>query len=210
MSLKLVSAEAQRAALLWLVGSRAPVPLLCAVIPRLGDLTGVNTDGNSVSEVLVGLNDERVMAALLRSRWSASSQAISGWTAPTVAVDRNALRSLELMLRSGVSPDLRNGNQTTALMIAARQNNLEAMKHLLRAGAKPDLADRQGFTAAHWAVHKDRPLTLKVLSMLRRHGADLLTVDVHGRTCFELASSYAAELQRLGAAVRAEQLAAAG
>lgn len=188
--------------LIWLAERRWTRPLLRRLLPFARELNGLTADGRSLSELLVGLNDALVIKALMRTSWDPASPAVSGWTAPTVACDMDALDSLRAMLAAGVSPDVRNTNQTTALMIAARQNKLEHMEMLLEAKAAPNLADRQGWTAAHWCVHKNRPLTIEVLEKLRSHGADLLLEDLGGRTCFDLDSDYGEQLQALRESLR--------
>lgn len=189
--------------LLWAARRHFPPLIIRAAIPVAGGLNVANEHGSSLSEALIALNRSDVIAAMLHAGWKADSAGTSGWTAPTVACDLSAYVALDSLLGFGVSPDLRNKNHTTALMIAGRQNNLQAARTLLTARANPDLADCQGWTAAHWTVHKDRPQTLEMLELMHEFGADLETVDEHGRTCFELDSSRSSTLLALRERLRA-------
>jgi hypothetical protein len=175
-----------------------PARLVGALIPLVKDLNAVSADGGCLFEALIGMDDQRIVELMLLSNWNPASTAASGWASPTIAVDRNALKSLVALLHGGVSPDIRNVNQTTALMIAGRQNNLAAMALLRAAKANPDLQDKDGWTAAHWTVHKGRHDTMKALEQLRAMGANLFARDIHGQTCFDLESDCSVEVHALG------------
>jgi ankyrin repeat protein len=181
---------ARRTALAWMARRRLPALLVCKLISRVRDLNTLFEDGSSLSEALVALDDKRVIETLLRSDWDPAVQAVSGWAAPTVAADLDALEALKAMIAGGVSVDLPNSNLTTALMIAGRQTNLRMVRALLEAGAKPNLQDKIGFTAAHWTVHKNRSGMVAVLEALKGFGANLWLRDFSGRSCFELDHDY--------------------
>ncbi|MFK4705912.1 ankyrin repeat protein [Roseateles asaccharophilus] len=170
------------------------------MLPMCGPINGVSETGDNLPEQLIALNDPGLIAVLLKNGWDPADQAVSGWSGVTHAVDQKAYAALKAMLDADVHPDTPNGNGMTALMIAARQNDLEAMDLLLKAGANPNAADRAGWTAAHWTVHKDRPLTMEVLEKLRRAGANLFTASfLDGRTCFDLGVRFKDELAVLRA-----------
>lgn len=180
------------------------------LLPMCGPINGVSQTGDNLPEQLIALNDPALIDVLLKNGWDPADQASSGWCGPTHAVDLKAHEALKAMLESEEYPvyaDTPNANGMTALMLASRQNNLEAMHILLKAGANPNAADAAGWTAAHWTVHKDRPLTMEVLAVLRNAGANLLAESfLDGRTCFDLGMRFRNQLAALRQAILPEQL----
>jgi hypothetical protein len=91
-------------------------------------------------------------------------------------------RLMEAILKRypAISPNCVVGKQGERLLQAAVNRGDEKMlRTLLRCGAKPNLAGEDGWTAVHDASSAGR---MRVLDLLRRHGADLEQEDARGRT----------------------------
>ena len=87
---------------------------------------------------------------------------------------------MKLLLRYGAEP-----NRANALKHILDREDAEGLQILLDAGADPNQTNEQGDTALHWGVWRGR--SVKIISALIDHGADLSAQRKDGRTAYALA-----------------------
>lgn len=105
---------------------------------------------------------------------------------------------IEALVRGGAELDAEDKAGVTALHRAVRGRNVAAVQELLALGARPNLAPRRrGTSALHLAARATgaggtrgtRDEQLKIIGLLRQHGADLKQRDERGRTPVEWATN---------------------
>ncbi|MBI3474828.1 MAG: ankyrin repeat domain-containing protein [Acidobacteria bacterium] len=113
------------------------------------------------------------------------------------STEHHDLACMKLLLRHGAKVDGSN-----ALKHMLDREDSEGLQLLLNAGGDPNETNEQGNTALHWAVWRGR--SVKIVTTLLDHGADLNVRRHDGRTAYALAvlsgqKEVAAFLQSRGA-----------
>ena len=104
------------------------------------------------------------------------------------AVRAGDVKTLERFLRRGADPDERDAGGSTLMHTAARSYAVEAVKDLIRCGAAINAKDQLGNTPLWTATFESRGRG-DVIELLLAAGADPNSVNVVGRTPFQLASA---------------------
>lgn len=89
------------------------------------------------------------------------------------------------LLARGASIELKNSDGDTTLALAVRHRHQRIAQILLEGGAKPDARDSMGNTCLHSAIQSC--LGISMVSLLLRHGADILAKDDRHQTPLHIA-----------------------
>lgn len=155
--------------------------------------TGFMTERLLPLQIVAGNTDavaQDAIRALVKAGARINAVGPNGNAAIHTAAWRNAAANIRVLAELGADVNLKNRNGETALLLAIGFGKFDAVNALLDAGADPNMADGMGNTAVHRAMRmNDKRMALKILPLLKQHGADVDARNKNGDTPLQMIAS---------------------
>jgi ankyrin repeat protein len=113
-----------------------------------------------------------------------------GEAALHIAVETQNSEIIELLLAAGASVNVRNQYSRTPLFIAINRGDLALVERLIKAGADVNAKEKLEGGTPFLASVSNRKSNHDIMRLLAKHGADILAVDVYGRSALNIASRW--------------------